>query len=436
MIRVEEYKHPQENFAAEKAQTPKRLVIPVSQHIGKPSIPIVNKQDKINQYQIVAKADGLISTNIHSPLSGEVLDIKEYNHPLFKKNLSIIIKTGDSPETQKKEDKITSIDIKKLTKEFILEKIKESGIVGLGGATFPTHVKLSPTKKIDTLIINGAECEPFLTCDFRLMIEKTDQLINGIEIVSKLLDVKKVIIAIEDNKKEAIKKLNSKLHTKKYNLPATSVEILACAYPQGAEKQLVYNLLRRKIPAGKLPLDVGVVIHNVATCFAIYRAIYKNIPLTERIMTFAGGALVKPKNLWVKTGTLLSDLIEQKDIELKKDPKKIIFGGPMMGISVPSTDFPLLKGTSGVLFLTEEELDFKEEQECIRCARCVEACPMNLLPLTYVNNTKNLNLDELSDKYINDCIECGSCAYVCPAKIPIVNYVKLGKEHIRKQCKQ
>ncbi len=434
MIFLKDNKKPQKNSYTQKAPLPKTAVVPLSQHIGRPAKPIVEKNSLVEENQIIAKADGLISSNIHSPVKGKVKDIKEFNHPILKHSPAVIIETDTKQEAYSSETAAKDpSQVLSLPSEKLIEAIRQAGIVGMGGATFPTAVKLTPPKKIDTLIVNGAECEPFLTCDFRIMIEHTESIIRGIEIITKILQPERVIIAVEENKKEAIKRFNSKLHTKKYSLPKAEVIVLASAYPQGAEKQLIYNTLKRKTPAGKLPFEVGAVVQNVGTCFAIYQALYLNKPLTERVVTFAGDALTEPKNLLVKTGTLVSELFSQGILEFKKGPAKVIFGGPMMGIAVPSLDFPILKGTSGVLFFTQSAIDPAPEQTCIRCGRCVDVCPMNLLPLMFAKHGKTQDKEALKDYFIEDCIECGSCAYACPAKIPLVNYIKLGKELIRKK---
>jgi len=359
MIRLEERKSPQENFFTQKFY-PKKVVVPLSQHTGKPARILVSKSQKVTIGQIIGEKDGFISSNIHSPITGKIIEIKDFNHHLLKRCKAILIESEKEEDFIKEERK----DIESLNREDLLKIIEYSGIVGLGGACFPTHVKLSPPKKIDTLIINGCECEPYLTCDYRLMVEHTESIIKGIELVVRILNPQRVIIAIENNKPEAVKRFNSKLHTKKYNLPQTKVEILPSSYPQGGEKQLIYNLLKRKVPADGLPFDVGVVVQNVGTCFAIYEAIYFKKPLIERIITFAGSSLKEPKNLWIRVGTLISELFERGVLQFKHEPKKIILGGPMMGKTIESLDYPLTKGVSGVLFFSSKDVEEYKENNC------------------------------------------------------------------------
>ena len=320
-------------------------------------------------------------------------------------------------------------NLDKFNKKDILEIIRKAGIVGMGGASFPTVVKLNPPKPIDTLIINGCECEPYLACDYRLMVEQAEDIFRGVEIVCRLLNPKRVIFAIEDNKSEAIKKFNRLISTRKFLLPEPKVAILPTRYPQGGEKQLIYTLTRRRVPLGSIPFEVGCLVDNVGTIFAIYQAVYLKKPLIERVVTFAGDALVEPKNIRIKLGTTLRELFNAGVLKFKQEPAKIIYGGPMMGIALSSLDYPILKGTSGILFLSLSQVDIQEESNCIHCSRCVDSCPMRLLPLEFVKRVKHNEYGGLNDFYIKDCIECGVCSYVCPAKIPLVHYIKLGKKY-------
>jgi len=427
MPKLEEKKYPQENSRTEKFY-PKKVIIPLAQHTGSLPELVVARKDSVGIGSLLAKSKSLISSDIHSPVSGKVLDIKDYNHPVLKRSRAVTVEASAEEDYPKKEKR----DPDDLSGEQYVSIVQESGIVGLGGACFPTHIKLKPPKGIDTLIINGCECEPYLTSDFRLMVEHTESLIKGIEIVSKIIKPKKVIVALEDNEKEAIKRFNLKLHTKKYRLPNFSVKVLPTFYPQGSEKQLIYSTTGRVVPSGGLPFDVGCLVQNIATVFSVYEAVYFNKPLIERIVTFAGSALDEPKNLWIRIGTVLEELFSRNVLIFKKEPRKIIFGGPMMGHNVDSLDYPIIKGTSGVLFLSDEDLDLRQEQSCIKCARCVDACPMRLVPSEIARLVKNSMWAELDEFFISDCMECGSCGYVCPAKIPIVNYIKLGKEKLRK----
>jgi len=426
MIKIAEHKEPQHNLLSEKFLGSSKLYIPLAHHTGAPSLPCVKKGDQVNQGDVIAKASGFISAQLHAPKKGKIIDIANWYHPTLKKSPTIIIQCQDEEKDYSlKEDK----DIKLLTNEKILETIASHGLVGMGGAAFPSHVKLNPPNKINTLIINGCECEPYLACDYRLMAENMREILKGIELICKLINPNEVVFAIEENKPEAIKKLNLFINTKKINLPPIRSFVLNTAYPQGGEKQLIQLITKKKIPPKKLPLDVNCLVHNVATCFAIYQAIYLNKPLIERLVSFCGDALVTPKNIWVKIGTTLQELIDKKILEFKKDPKKIICGGPMMGIALDSLDYPILKNNGGFLFLADS-VDDLEEQPCLRCSRCVDTCPMNLLPLEYVKRVKKGDCSSLSEFNIADCIECGCCTYGCPAKIPIVHYIKTGKQYV------
>ncbi len=429
MLKVAENKHPQHNLKSEEFLWAEKLYLPLSQHTGKPSQVCVKKNQVVKKNQIIAKKDGLISASLHAPVKAKVSAIKKYAHPKFKKIETIVLET--QPGQNQQRAGFDSGNLEKLNKEELLKIISKNGIVGMGGAGFPTDVKLNPPKKIDTLIINGCECEPYLASDYRLMVENFPEIFKGIEIISKLIEPKNIIFAVEENKKEAIKKTNLFVSIKKFNLPETKIKILKSRYPQGGEKQLIYSTTKRKISGQMLPFDASCTVHNVATCFAVYEAICLNRPLTKRIVTFCGDALAKPKNIWVNIGTTLSELVDKKIIEFRREPKKIIFGGPMMGDAVTSLANPILKTTSGVLFLKKLGKE-QEESACIRCGRCVDYCPMGLIPIEYQKRVKNEKYDDLEDYYIKDCIECGCCSYACPARIPILDYIKLGKEKIKR----
>jgi electron transport complex protein RnfC len=423
MIKIEEKKLPQHNLSSQKFSNPKRVFLPLSQHVGEPSQPKVKVGDVIEEASLIAEVGGMISASLHAPKRGKITGIEEFAHPVLKRAKSIVLTCEDDQKVYSEKE-----DIDKLTKEELLTIIKNSGIVGMGGACFPTHIKLNPPKKIDIVLINGCECEPYLACDYRLMVENTDGILRGVEIISKLIEPKEIFFCIEENKPDAIKKFNLSLSIKRYNLPPSRVVVINSNYPQGGERQLIYKVTKRKVPSGGLPFDCGCLAHNVATCFAIYEAVYLAKPLIERLVTFAGDCLVSPKNVWVRIGTLISELFENKILEFKKEPKKVINGGPMMGQALDNLDYPILKGTSGILFFSKEIVDIKEEQNCIRCARCVDSCPMNLVPLEYVKRVKREEFTRLEEIFIKDCIECGCCGFVCPAKIPIVHYIKVGKQ--------
>ena len=427
MLRVNEFKEPQHELPSEKFLSPKKLYLALSQHTGRPSKLNVEVGQTVEEEEAIALEDGLVSARLHTPKNGKITSIENYWHPVLKRSPSIVMECA--PE--EKGHKIRK-DITHYTKEELLEIIKNSGIVGMGGAAFPAHVKLQPPKKIDTLIINGCECEPYLACDYRLMVENLNEIFKGIEIIAKLVNPEQVIFAIEENKFPIKRKLNHIRSLKKFNLPNLQLAVLKTAYPQGGEKQLILSTTGRTVAGGKLPFDVGCLVHNVATCFAIYEAVYLDKPLIERMITFAGDALASPRNIWVKIGTTLKELFDAQILKFKTEPKKIISGGPMMGISLDHLQYPILKGSGGFLFLTKDVADL-EESPCIRCARCIDECPMQLAPLEYVKRIKKEEY-ELLDKFnINDCIECGSCSYVCPAKIPLGHYIKIGKNYMPKK---
>ncbi len=428
MLKLAGNKHPQKEFPSLRAFKPKKIYIPLFQCIGKPAEPLVKKGDEVKLAQLIAKSVGKVSANIHSPVQGKVLDVGYFNHPTLKRCKTIIIESDSENENEFLENSIS--EIKKLKKEDLLKIIFEKGIVGMGGAQFPTHIKLSPPQKIDILIVNGCECEPYLVCDYVLMKENLLGILKGIDIVNFILGAEKIIFCLESNKKD-IKELILKelrnftpVFTQKFNL---EIKIFKTQYPQGAEKQLIFAATKRIVSAEGLPFQVGVLVQNVATLYSIYEAVYKDKPLIERLVTFAGSALEKPQNLWIKIGTLVKDLLDSKILKLKSEPKKLIFGGPMMGIAQRTLEIPILKGTGGVLFFGDKDLIFKEEFNCIKCGECVNVCPMNLIPGYIYKLIKNSDFETLKEFYISDCVECGSCSYVCPANLPLTAYIKWAK---------
>ncbi len=423
MIRVEERKLPQHNSPIKKFPGAKKLYLHLSQHTGKPSRLLVKPGDKVEEGALIAENDGLISASLHSPASGTIKAVMPFNHPVLKRSTVVVLE----PDGKKKEYSLNK-DAESLDKNAILDKIRGAGIVGMGGAAFPSYVKLKPPKPIDTLIINGCECEPYLSCDYRLMTEKSNEILKGIELIYKVISPKRVLLAIEENKPEAIKNFNRIINTRNIPFPI-KVAVLPSRYPQGGEKQLIYVLTKRRVPLGGLPFNVGCVVHNVGTVYAIYEAVYYDKPLIERVVAFAGGALKNPGNIQLKLGTTIKELFDSGILEFKSEPAKVIYGGPMMGIALKNLDYSIMKGTSGILFLTEEEIDVREESACIHCARCVDSCPMSLLPLEFVKKVKNGEYTSLNELSIKDCIECGACSFSCPAKIPIVHYIKIGKKY-------
>ena len=409
---------------------PKKVVIPLSQHVGSPAEPVVSVGDNVTVGQEIAKASGYISSPIHATITGEVTRIAYSVTPTQARSMAITIESKDNEENQ--DFRLNAPrDVSALSKEELLKIIKESGIVGLGGAAFPTHVKLSPpkTKPIDTVILNGAECEPYITCDHRLMLEKSNEILKGLEIILKILGAEKAFIAIEDNKLAAIYAMERALEKSGIRNPKPEIVVLKTKYPQGAEKQVIKSVLNRVVPAGGLPLDVGCVVQNVGTAVAIYEAAHLGKPLIERVVTITGTCVREPVNLWVRIGTLLSDLTNIFG-GFEKEPKKIIFGGPVMGINQYTMDVPIIKGSSGVVFLSDEDVHQEKESICIRCGRCVEVCPMGLAPTTLMYRVKFEKFQEAKDLGIVHCYECGSCAYTCPAKIPLLDWMKFGKSKL------
>jgi len=412
-----------------KASLPDIAVIPLSQHIGTPNIPLVKKGDIVEEGQLIGKSDSFISSPVHASIPGKVLDIKKGSHPVLGPTESVFIER----DKEKERKKYKAQDVDSFTTKELIEKVKNAGIVGMGGAAFPTHVKLNVPKgkKIDTLIINGAECEPYLTCDHSLMNRKTQEILKGIEIVIKLLCPENVYIAIEDNKKSSVFAFKKAIKNAPHGLISDiKVALLKTKYPQGGEKQIISAITGKEVPPGGLPLDIGFLVQNVGTIYAIYEAVYFNKPLIERIVTISGDCMHRPGNYRTRIGATLKDVTENYGIELYKKPKKVIFGGPMMGFTQPDVNASILKNTSGILFLSEEQAPVFEEEKCIKCAKCVDACPVRLVPTDIMKNAKKGYWNKMEELYVLDCTECGACSYSCPARISLVQYIKEGKENI------
>ena len=403
---------------------PKQVVIPMGQHIGAPCQPIVKKGEQVKVGTQIGKSVGFVSANIHSSVSGTVLKIdKALDSSGYKRDAIFINCEGDEWE----ESIDRSDTIKKecnLTGPEILTKIEKAGIVGMGGATFPTHVKLTPPPGTtpEVLIINGVECEPYLTSDHALMLEKSEEILVGTSIVMKALNVSKAVIGIENNKKDAISVFNRL--SKEY--PNIEIQPLKVQYPQGGEKQLIDAILKRQVPSGALPISVGAVVQNVGTIFAIYEAVQKNKPLVERVVTITGDHVAKPSNILSRIGTPLINLIEVAG-GLPEETSKIVSGGPMMGKALASIDIPVTKGTSGVLIIPTLAAKRKAMRYCIRCTKCISVCPMGLNPTLLMNLTEYEAWDKAEINHITDCIECGSCSFTCPSHRPLLDYIKLGK---------
>lgn len=409
---------------------PKAVIIPIAQHIGAPAKIIVQRGDNVKVGQVLAVHEGFVSANIHASVSGrvgvieEVMDSSGFKHTA----ISIRVKGDEWDEAIDRTGKLVE-EITLAPKE-IVSRIMEAGVVGLGGAAFPSHVKLMVPegKHVDHLIINGVECEPYLTSDHRLMVEKPKEIIMGIKILMKALHVDKAIIGIEDNKHDAIEIFRDLLKSE----TGITVEALQVHYPQGGEKQLIEALLHREVPSGGLPADVGVIVHNVGTTFAVYEAVQKNKPLVERIVTVTGKEVKQPANFLVRIGTPVIDLLIAAG-GVPDHTGKIVSGGPMMGKAIADLDVPVAKGTSGILLIPEEESKRAEVYNCVHCGKCIEACPMGLEPYRLLLMAKKGNSARAKEEHILDCIECGSCSFVCPSNRPILDYIRLGKTFLKKQ---
>ncbi len=421
--------HPPENklSAGKKIETlalPKQVIIPLGQHIGAPAQALVKKGDLVKVGTLLAKAGGFVSANIHSSVSGKVNKIDNVlDASGYKKPAIYIDVEGDEWEESidRSEDLVKECS---LSPKEIIDKIAQAGIVGLGGATFPTQVKLMPPpgSKPEIVIINAVECEPYLTSDHSLMMEKGEQILVGVSILMKAVNVNKAVIGIENNKPDAI------AHLSKLAAGYKGIEVmpLKVRYPQGGEKQLIDAVIKRQVKSGALPISTGAIVQNVGTAYAIYEAVQKNKPLFERVVTVTGKAVAKPSNLLVRIGTPIANLIEAAG-GLPENTGKIIGGGPMMGKALISADVPVTKGSSGVLLLTREESVRKPMSNCIRCAKCVNACPMGLVPSLLMNATEFKNWELAEKNHITDCIECGSCSYTCPANRPLLDNIRFGK---------
>jgi electron transport complex protein RnfC len=430
--------HPPENkitagVPIEYLPVPESVIIPVSQHIGSPANPVVSKGDTVKVGQLIAAGKGFVSANIHSSVSGKVNKIDFAADSTGYKQTAVFIDVEGEEwlETIDRSKEINK-DIK-LSSEEIIKRCFESGVVGLGGATFPTHVKLTvPSgKKCEVLIINGVECEPYLTSDHRLMLEKGEAILTGVAILMKALKVEKAIIGIENNKPDAIDHITKLASTFK----GIAVYPLKVKYPQGAEKQLIKALTGREVPSGHLPLDVGAVVHNVGTAFAVYEAVQKNKPLFERVVTVTGKSLSKPGNYMVRMGTPVSKLIEVAG-GLPEDTGKIINGGPMMGKAISNTEIPVVKGMSGVIIVQVKESVREETKPCIRCAKCVSSCPLDLEPYLLMALSEKSLFERAEKERITDCMECGSCSFTCPANRPLLDYIRLGKSAVIKMVRE
>lgn len=403
-------------------------IIPVSQHIGRPAKVIVKRNDKVKVGTLIAEGDGFISANVHASVSGTVTKIDYAFDSSGYKRMSVSIRVKDDVWEEHIDRSTGLVTECNLEGKDIVEKVKAAGIVGMGGATFPSHVKLSPPEDASPkiLIVNGVECEPYLTADHRLMLEKGEEIMVGTRILMKALGVKTALIGIEDNKMDAIEHM-SRLAEKYEGIRVYGLKV---KYPQGGEKQLITALLNKEVPSGKIPVYVGAVVHNVGTVFAVYEAVQKNKPLIERVVTITGPSVGKPANYMARIGVPLQRLAALSG-GIPEDTGKIVSGGPMMGKALNSPDVPITKGTSGILFIPEERAHRKPHYDpCIRCIACVEVCPAGLEPYLLMALGERRLWDRAEEEDAMDCIECGSCSYVCPSYRPLLDYIRLDKSNI------
>ncbi len=408
----------------EEMPPPPEIVVHLHQHTGAPCQPLVAKGDKVLAGQKIGDAQAFITAPVHSPVSGEVKAVEPRFHFTGARLAAVVI----VPDGEQKEQRLPVSSSKEPPAEEVRRLVREAGIVGLGGAAFPTHVKLSPPKDkpIEAVIVNGCECEPYLTCDHRNMLERADRVVDGLRLIMATVGARRAVIALEDNKMDAAEALGREAG-------GSGVEIrpLPTKYPQGAEKQLIKSLLGREVPSGRLPMDVGAVVQNVGTAIAVSEAVREGKALTRRTLTVSGQGVAEPKNLSVMIGTSMEQVVQFCG-GLRGDVIKMVMGGPMTGFAQYQLDVPTVKGTSGILALTREEAFFEppDHRPCIRCGRCVEACPMAIMP-NYLGQYARLEMWDMTDRFnVMDCIECGCCGWVCPSRIPLVQLFKLAKAKV------
>lgn len=408
---------------------PQKCRIPLQQHIGAPANPVVAVGDIVAEGQVIGEAQGFISANVHASIPGKVIEIIKADTVYQKQNVIVIEADGAFSASASASQ---ADDWNAFTREQLLDRVRAAGIVGMGGAAFPTAVKLSPPpeKKIDFLVINGAECEPYLTVDDQLMRTYPAEIVEGSLIAAKILGISRIYIGIEDNKTAAVKAMKQAAASVKGGAEII-VSSLRTKYPQGAEKQLIYSLTSRRVPHGALPMDVGVVVQNVGTVYAIRDAVLFEKPLFERFVTVSGAMIAQPGNYRVRIGTTINDIINECG-GLKGVPSKIVIGGPMFGTAVFSTDVPVVKGTSGILFLSEDETDTSGYKPCVRCGKCVVACPTRLIACDIANAVEHDRLDIAAKHNPHDCILCGACSYVCPSKRPVTHFIKIARQKIKR----
>ena len=416
----------------------KQVAVMLSQHIGAVCRPLIRKGDAVQAGQKIGDSDAFVSAPVHSPINGKVKEIALRSHAVLGRSLAIVIEALPYNPTKRSYFKLDDgFDLDNYSAEQICEAVRSAGIVGMGGAGFPTRVKIEPDPRLpkDTLIINGCECEPYITCDFRIMLEWTSQIIAGIKLAGKASGCSKVFIGIEDNKPQAIEVMNAALRDSG-DADGIRVVPVKTKYPQGGERQLIKAILKKNVPSGGIPPMIGVVVLNVATTAVIAEAVISNLPLTHRVVSITGEAMAKPGNYYVPIGTSVEDLLEFCGSVTQKSAK-VVLGGPMMGIAIADLETPITKTTNAVTVLTKEQIGSakfaRRQTPCIRCGRCLQACPENLNPTKIAHAVKNNLLDVAERYYISTCIECGCCSYVCPANIEVTGYIKTGKIFLARQ---
>ncbi len=425
-IHPDDYKIQTKSLPIEVLPTPKEVFIPLQQHIGAPCKPVVGVKEEVKIGQVIGSTDAYVSSPVHATINGKVKVIGKFTNPIGGRTEMIHIVAS---ETEESNIVHSEIDWTKLSIDDLKNRIKKAGIVGLGGAAFPTHVKLNPpdNKPIDTFILNGCECEPFLTADHRTMLEMPDNIIKGMAIIMKILDVEKGYIGIESNKPDAIESMQKAANSYGFEIVTVKTK-----YPQGAEKMLIKAIKKRKVPTGGLPMDVGAVVQNVGTAVAVANAVSHEKPLTQRVVTVTGNGIKEPKNLLVTIGTKFSDVIEFCG-GLVDDTAQVFMGGPMMGIAQYDLSVPVIKATSGIVCTTNYKQ--VEPMACIGCGSCVQSCPMFLMPTRLARLSLIRHWSDADKMGIMNCIECGSCAYVCPSNIPLVQWIRVGKQKVYEiQC--
>lgn len=428
-VHPRESKELTEHLPIEMLPIPEEVEVLLSQHFGIPCRPLVKKKDQVTEGDLIGEVEAGLGASIHASVTGKIRNIATSAHPVSVSSPSVVIQTD--PEAEPKVN--TPCNWRDLSRDELLGRVKSAGIVGIGGAGFPTHVKLSPPPeaKVDTLILNGAECEPYLTTDHRLMLEHPEEVIEGAKIILTILGIRECRIGIEANKSDAIeamKKASSRVSSNGFGISIASLKV---KYPQGSEKQLIESITGRRVPGFGLPFDVGVIVQNVGTVRAIYEAVVLEKPLYEKIITISGRGIVRPANLLVRVGTRLSDIVSFLG-GTKPELAKVVMGGPMMGFAIPTLDIPVTKTTSGVLFLTDDEIDTNPHGQCIRCGWCLDACPMGLCPNEIGIYVEAGRAQETSQFGPFECFECGCCAYTCPAKRPLVQFIRLAKMKAKK----